>query len=77
MAGGAEYDEVLGIVAVKQVVGEMNRMQLQCLSMLAALRACVPGLLTERSLEVTHLRLMSHIQADMEEKPGKNEPQHS
>ncbi len=77
MAGGAEHDEVLGIVAVKQIAGEMNRVELQCLRMLATLRACVPGLLTERSLEVTHLRLMDHIQADMEEKPGKNEPEYS
>lgn len=70
VAGGAQHDEMVGVVAVEQVMRNLHRMQLQLLLLITAGATSSRGLLRKRALEMAHLRHMNSVQADMEDQAG-------
>jgi hypothetical protein len=75
MAAWTEHDKMPGIVAVQQVAGEVDGMELQHVNVLAALRAEMVGLFAQRILQAAHLRIMNYIQAGMKEQASEDKSQ--
>jgi len=72
VAGGTEYHKIVRLIAVKQITGEMDSMQLQCLVMLPTLRTSIFSLFTQAPFQMVHLAHMYNIQADMKKQAQQN-----
>ena len=75
VAARAEHHKVPRIVAIQQVAGEVDGMELQRINVLAALRAEMVGLFAQRILQAAHLRIMNYVKAGMEEQAGEDQSQ--
>lgn len=73
VAGGAEDEEVLGLVVFEDQFRGVDSVQFEFWELLAALRAGKMGLFVEGAFEGAHLVFVVVVQADVEEQASQDQ----